>query len=111
VYFPNFDQKADFQADQNHLLSKYACEHGNASAVRHFAKILGKSINESTVRSMIKQYLRELDHSEFAAYVDFTFSGVLSKFGSESKLSSGSESLTFVRVRFYQPLFKRHLEH
>ena len=31
--------------------------------MRHFAKILGKSINESTVRSMIKQYLRELDHS------------------------------------------------
>ena len=44
---------------------KYACEHGNASAVRHFAKILGKSINESTVRSMIKQYLRELDHSPY----------------------------------------------
>jgi hypothetical protein len=55
--------------------------------------------------------LMALKTAEFAAYVDFTFSGVLSKFGSESKLSSGSESLTFVRVRFYQPLFKRHFEH
>jgi hypothetical protein len=48
---------------QRAKIAKYACEHGNASAVRHFAKILGKPINESTVRSMKKQYLRELDHS------------------------------------------------
>jgi hypothetical protein len=37
--------------------------------------------------------LMALKTAEFAAYVDFTFSGVLSKFGSGSKLSSRSESL------------------
>ena len=54
---------SNYDSPQRAKIAKYACEHGNASAVRHFAKILGKPINESTARSMKKQYLRELDHS------------------------------------------------
>ena len=30
----------------------WACENGNASAVKHFCKSMGKPINESTVRSI-----------------------------------------------------------
>ena len=47
---------SNYDSPQRAKIAKYACEHENASAVRHFAKILGKPINESTVRSMNKQY-------------------------------------------------------
>jgi hypothetical protein len=78
---------SNYDSPQRAKIAKYACEHGNASAVRHFSIILGKPISESTVRSMIKQYLRERDHSPHTILTEL------------------------LKVRFYQPLFKRHFEH
>ena len=47
---------SNYDSPQRAKIAKYACGHENARAVRLFAKILGKPINESTVRSMNKQY-------------------------------------------------------
>lgn len=41
-------------------IARYATQHGNSSAARHFTKKLGKSISESTVRGWVKKYKQQL---------------------------------------------------
>ena len=47
-------------------VGRYAAENGVAAAVRHFAKELPKSLNESTVRGMKRRYLEELSRKRKA---------------------------------------------
>lgn len=53
-----------YDSEQRAKIAKHACEHGNASAVRHFSKVLERSINESTVRYIKKQYLETVKNTE-----------------------------------------------
>ena len=41
-------------------IAKYACQHGAAAAARHYSRKLEKTISESTVKSMKKVYVEEL---------------------------------------------------
>ncbi|VDI04793.1 Hypothetical predicted protein [Mytilus galloprovincialis] len=52
---------SNYSSEQRAKIARYACEHGNTSAAKHFSKLLDKTINESTVRSMKKQYIDELN--------------------------------------------------
>lgn len=52
-----------YDSEQRAKIGRWACENGNASAVKHFSKSMGKPINESTVRSLKKQYLREVNRT------------------------------------------------
>ena len=47
-------------------VGRYAAENGVGAAVRHFAKELPKSLNESTVRGMKRRYLEELSRKRKA---------------------------------------------
>lgn len=48
-----------YDSEQRLKMAKYACEHVS-KAVRHFSTQTGKSINESTMRSLKKGYLLKL---------------------------------------------------
>ena len=45
-------------------IGKYGATHGVTKAARYFSKELGKHINESTVRGMVKAYQKELATGE-----------------------------------------------
>lgn len=53
-----------FTPESRAKIAKWACEYGYTSAAKRFSKELMRDVNESTVRSIKKQYLRELQNSE-----------------------------------------------
>ncbi len=56
----NKRKRGDYSAYTPELrvkIAKYATEHGNTRAARHFSKELGRTINESTIRSIKTRYL------------------------------------------------------
>ena len=50
-----------YTPEQRASIGKYAAENGPTKAARHFTKILGSSVNESTARKLRSEYLRELN--------------------------------------------------
>lgn len=53
-----------FTPESRAKIAKWACEYGYTSAAKRFSKELMRDVNESTVRLIKKQYLRELQNSE-----------------------------------------------
>jgi hypothetical protein len=51
---------AQYTAAERALIGRYAVRHGNAAAVRHFTRTLGRDISESSVRGMRDKYLGNL---------------------------------------------------
>ncbi|KAG1714201.1 DNA-binding protein SATB2 [Nymphon striatum] len=51
-------------------IAKYAVHHGNTAAAHYFAKILGRYLNESTVRGYVKKYNLELAKSQDSDNID-----------------------------------------
>lgn len=61
-----------YSSDLQEEMAKYAIEHGNLEAVRHFSSKLGSSVSESTIRNIVKwfqQYTPEVkeDIGRFAS--------------------------------------------
>lgn len=59
----------NYTGEQRAKIAKFAVENGNIRAARHFSQLLGFSINESSVRTIKKCYLRNIkllgkDHDE-----------------------------------------------
>jgi hypothetical protein len=48
---------AQYSAAERAQIGRYAVRHGNAAAVRHFTRTLGRDISESSVRGMRDKYL------------------------------------------------------
>lgn len=53
-----------FTPESRAKIAKWACEYGYTSVAKRFSKELMRDVNESTVRLIKKQYLRELQNSE-----------------------------------------------
>lgn len=49
-----------YTAEQRLQIAKWSSQFGPASASRHFTEILQRPVNESTVRSMVKQYMKAI---------------------------------------------------
>ena len=50
----------EYDAETRAKISKYACDHGVAKAVRHFTEELGHPINKSTIQSMQLKFKQQL---------------------------------------------------
>lgn len=50
-----------YTPEQRASIGKYAAENGPTKAARHFTKILGSDVNESTARKLRSEYLMELN--------------------------------------------------
>ena len=50
----------NYTATQRSEIGKYSCQHGAAATARHFSMKLGSKVSESTVKSIKKAYLEEL---------------------------------------------------
>ena len=46
----------DYSPETGAKIVKYAIENGNSKAAKHFGKLLGRNINESTVRGIKSSY-------------------------------------------------------
>jgi len=46
-----------YSAEMRANIGKFAAQHGNVAAVRHFSEELGRTISESTIRTMRDKYL------------------------------------------------------
>ena len=46
-----------YSAEQRYKMAKYAVENGVMKASKHFSKVLGKPVNESSIRTMKKSYI------------------------------------------------------
>lgn len=53
-----------FTPESRAKIAKWACEYGYTSAAKRFSKELMRDVNDSTVRLIKNQYLRELKNSE-----------------------------------------------
>lgn len=49
-----------YSAEVRAEIGKYAVQHGNIAAIRHFAEQTGQTIPESTIREMKDKYLGKL---------------------------------------------------
>ena len=45
-------------------IARYACEHGQTAAVRHFSKVLEHPITQSTIQSMVKSMRKKLKNEK-----------------------------------------------
>ena len=62
-----------YDSEQRAKMARYAVEHGVARAAKYFSGKLSKNVNESTVRSLKKQYLKlskEIDSGSTSDDVD-----------------------------------------
>ena len=46
-----------YSAEHRYKMAKYAVENGVMKASKHFSKVLGKPVNESSIRTMKKSYI------------------------------------------------------
>ena len=53
-------QYKKYTGAQRSEIGKYSCQHGAAAAAKHFSRIWGSKIRDSTVKSIKKAYLEEL---------------------------------------------------
>lgn len=61
-------QYGHYTPESRAKIAKWACDHGNTSAAKRFSKEQGRNINESTVRSIKKQYLKEIKECENGSF-------------------------------------------
>ena len=53
-----------YYPDTRAKIARYAIDNGPANAARHFSTVLGKNVNESTVRSMKKTFFEQSEEVE-----------------------------------------------